>query len=289
MKWNNLLSLVVAFSASGVLSTPVAAKPKTPTPTPDTLSNSTVPLVVGFDACEQAENCEVYEDPRYGTSTRFKKGTEPGTAAYNKTIGRHKHLGIRAAPFSGVNVGKNRVNYGTENPYDVVRVMWDACQEFGCGNSGIFKNTKRVAPLVANGYWGTEVHWYSMIVYNEGHYSTWDQRNRMINTVLTMVQIKQEWKQVNWQKWQYNGQNAYSAGSGSLWEGTQSDYFQVDLYQYQGGPMLAQLKVFVGSDYSEPTRGDCNLIFSMLTQILDRVVPVLGTAVGILQGATCGY
>ncbi|KAK6530777.1 hypothetical protein TWF281_007612 [Arthrobotrys megalospora] len=286
MKWNQLFSssLAVTLCATGVLSTPFPA-PKARDPAP---GNDTHILTgdARFEACELAENCEVYVDPQHGKKMRFKKGMEPGTAAYNATIAKAGRLAARAEPYSVLNIGENVIVYGTQNPYDVVWVMWDACQAGGCGDQKIYKNTQRVAPTVANGYWGTEVHWYSMIVNSKGWYSTWDQRNRMIQSVLAACQVEQRWEKKYWQLYQYNGQNSYPAGNGELWEGSQVDYFQVGLYVTKGGAMLATLEVSVKSDYSVPTRAGCGLVKLMLGQLGGAISPILGGAVEVFTYLT---
>ncbi|KAK6345995.1 hypothetical protein TWF730_010330 [Orbilia blumenaviensis] len=286
MKWNNLLSL--AFCATGAISaaTPAPAKYQPEIRAPGNATTVTSGNAA-FEACELAENCEIYNDPKHGKIIRFKPGMDPNSTWYHTHLS-HQHS-KRDTPYtySIVNIGENRINYGTENPYNVVWVMWDACQATGCGNSYIYKPTRRVAPVTANGYWGTEEHWYSMIVNSRGSYSTWAQRNDMIQAVLQAVQVGQEWKEVSWKSYQYNGQNSYVSGSGSIWEGTQSDYFQVTLFSGRGGYMMATLAVTVGSDYSTPARAGCALIASILSQIAGRVSSVLSGAIDVASNLIC--
>ncbi|KAK6516008.1 hypothetical protein TWF281_004598 [Arthrobotrys megalospora] len=286
MKFNHLLAIAAILCVDGVLSNPVPAKTQVQDAVP---ANDTIVFGDQFLRCEQAPNCEVYIDERFGKSVRFKKGMEPGTPAYNETIARYQHLSARAPPVVGVGVGDNRINYGTtQQPHDVIWVLWDFCKQFNCGNSYIYKSTQRVANTVAAGYWGTETHWYSMIVHAEASYSGYEQRDKMIKSILALSRlgVTSEW--VNWKTYQYNGQNSYVSGSGSIQEFTQSDYYQITLYQGDvGSPMLADMKVWIGSDFSQPTRGGCELILSVLGQAASLINPIIGIPVEAIKNAFC--
>ncbi|KAK6330111.1 hypothetical protein TWF718_003539 [Orbilia javanica] len=286
MKFNQLLTIAAIFCVNGVLSTPFPVKAEAQDPAP---ANDTIIFGDQFYRCEKAPNCEVYIDERFGKSIRFKKGMEPGTASYNETIAKHQHLSARAQQLVGVGVGDNRINYGSsQQPHDVIWVLWDFCKQFNCGNSYIYKNTQRVANTVAAGYWGTEAHWYSMIVHAEASYSGYDQRDKMIKSILALSRLGVTSQWVNWKTYQYNGQNSYVSGSGSLQEYTQSDYYQITMYQGGiGSPMLADMKVWIGSDFSQPSRGGCDLILSVLGQVAGLISPIIGITAEGIKNAFC--
>ncbi|KAK6338937.1 hypothetical protein TWF696_009738 [Orbilia brochopaga] len=296
MKVSLFLSSIVALSISGAWATPArTAGPSPPQKTHDVEIVHETANYTRFDLCDMAPNCETFDDPKYGKLIRFKKGMEPGTASYNRTLkewGNRPTKVMARAPVGSVLavIGENRILYGTVDPRDVMAGLWDACQWGACSTSIRWYNTQSVRDLRQNGYYGTKPDWYSMILHPfNSRYGDWDQRNKMVSAIITMAtQGLLRWNS-NYAYARYNpisGRYEFE-DSGKISVTESGDYYSVTMFTRPAGPILGLIDVSVTSDYQTPTAADCGLLRGIKSALYSSLNPLFGIAVTISNYGSC--
>jgi hypothetical protein len=194
-----------------------------------------------LERCARASNCEVYHTER-GDILRFKRGTEPGTEAFNQTFADELALSAAAKdsehlPFNltadasltarntdpakrqinwqtEFSSGKWRTDFGALNPWDAFVKIWDMCQERSC-----YTGRYQVGTSFLYGMAWTNVN---LDLYAHGEYPGWDARNKFAELIMAACQKNQNWWQARGclpsrvgvcteARWVCNAPNYYSA------------------------------------------------------------------------------
>ncbi|KAF3920001.1 hypothetical protein ABW21_db0201065 [Orbilia brochopaga] len=297
MKISLFFSSVIGLSISGAWATPVRTThgPAAPQKTHDVEVVHETQNYTRFDICDMAPNCETFEDPKYGKLIRFKKGMEPGTAHYNKTLkewgNKPTKVMARAAAGSVLAIlGENRIDYGTVDPRDVMAGLWDSCQWGACSTSIRWYNSQSVRDISGSGYYGSRPEWFSMILnpFNS-RYGDWDQRNKMVSAIISMVTQGLILIDINWAYSRYNPiSGRYEVeDTGHIWEKYSGDYYSVTMFTQPSGPILGLIDVSVYSDYEKPQPADCGTLRSIKQALYGALNPLFGLAVTIENYGAC--
>lgn len=172
--------------------------------------------------CQNAENCEIYDDPRIGKAIRFVKGMEPGSAHYNATVlaeERERAKNINGTGLVGrgpgdvslFTVGTNVINWGNVQPQVVLNHMYDRCSANSCSPQEIWYGTSAVRKLAWSD-WATAPAAYSLIATVNGDWvEGYEMRNNFIKAIQQLSEKGQSWTNQIW-AWGYGG----ASDSGSL-------------------------------------------------------------------------
>lgn len=233
-------------------------------------------------------------DAAWGKAIRFKAGMEPGTKAYNDTIyggnTARSVLATRDAGHANLEMGQNQMNYGAINPYDVIATLWTPCQYSACDPSPYQVGTAYVVDENDGGYWGTKKLDASINVHVEGQYDGWDKRAALMTAMLQMCQERQSWQQKSWEQWEWVSDNSGGHGiivsSGSQWEGTQVDFFNVNHYTSSGN-LQDHMTVWFDIEVGDKGGIGCAAAASAVKDVIGILSGELATIFGALAGMVC--
>lgn len=247
--------------------------------------------------CTEATNCEVYVDGDY-TRIRFIEGTEPGTSNYTETVGitdtestpsQNSTLGKRQSGslFTYIAAARNTINYGTQNPGDIIHSpMWDNCGESACRPADVWQYSNFVGGA-PQGYGGTMLASRGLLVRSGGKYPGWDYRNRLAESIKQISYKGQKWnrKDWSWSRWEAGGiSGTWYHGSGTAWEGTQSDYMSVSIYWEAGvvKTLVGFIDVYV---MYAPDKVDeaCGRVYDLLSAASGTINGIGGLIFGLLK------
>lgn len=223
--------------------------------------------------CLLAPNCKMELN-----SKGFMQATIDRNYKINSTISKRDSSGI-----VGMVVGNHGADWGTTNPSDTINnAMYNRCGEYGCSTD----TWQQYTVYNDNGYEAER----TVDIQPGGFCSTWDQRNMLVEALKAAVQTGQSWYQEN-VKYKCgnsfrNGDLQESCSNKNIWTCYQSDYYQATLYQYKGGPVLAQMQYYAKS--MKPESGfDCGAVLGSVTGALGFLPGSFGQIVGFVAQALC--
>jgi hypothetical protein len=129
-------------------------------------------------ACKEATNCELYEDPVFGTRIRFVKGMEPGSEHCKREVAPLSLGKRQGATETHITLGDGSISYGNvgaSGTYGIIHHLYDICHEGLCDRNA-FGLKSRFAGA-------TSEYEDTVYLHASGQYNGWDERNIFVEAL----------------------------------------------------------------------------------------------------------
>jgi hypothetical protein len=151
--------------------------------------------------------------------------------------------------------------------------------------------TAYVVKETAGGYWGTRKWNADLTLHADGEYDGWAARDALMRALLQMSQGGQRWEYKSWEQWQWVNSNSGGYGivvsRGGQWEGTQTDWYNVNHYN-SNGDLRDHMSLWFTLPTGDRTGVGCGAVASVVKDVVGLLSGPLATIFGALYPIACG-